>query len=325
VNSITQSPVRSSLRVSVVICAYTEERYGDLMEAIASVRSQSVPAYETVVVCDHNESLLERVRRDAPDVVAVPNAEQRGLSGARNSGIAAASGDVIAFLDDDAFADADWLEHLVAPYGDPLVLGVGGQVEPLWPDGHRPSAFPEEFDWVVGCTYRGMPQGLEPVRNMIGANMSLRRSVFDAVGTFTSGVGRVGTKPVGCEETELCIRARRRFPEASILYEPRARVRHRVTRVRASARYFRARCFAEGRSKAIVARLAGADQALATERTYVTRTLPRAVGRGLTGLVHGEPAGAARAAAVVFGLFTTAAGYALELAATVRQPIRNTE
>ena len=98
-----------------------------------------------------------------------------------------------------------------------------------------------------------------------------------------------------------------------------------MTRVRASAGYFRARCFAEGRSKAIVARLAGADQALSTERTYVTRTLPRAVGRGLTGLVHGEPAGAARAAAVVFGLFTTAAGYALELAATVRQPIRNTE
>ena len=80
--------------------------------------------------------------------------QQRGISGARNSGIAAARGAIIAFLDDDAIAAPDWLEQLLAGYSSPNVLGVGGAIEPQW-QGGRPRWFPPEFDWVVGCTYLG--------------------------------------------------------------------------------------------------------------------------------------------------------------------------
>jgi GT2 family glycosyltransferase len=295
--------------VSVVVCAYADRRWDDLVAAVASAAAQTVAPLETVVVVDHNPALLDRVRERLPGVRAIGNDDVRGLSGARNSGVAVAQGEVVAFLDDDAVAEPDWLARLLGPYADPAVIGVGGAVEPLW-ERRRPRFMPDEFDWVVGCSYRGMPPTPGPVRNVIGANMSLRRSVFDAIGGFRTDVGRIGTRPLGCEETELCIRARRRLPGREIIYEPRARVRHRVSHDRAAWRYFRARCWSEGLSKAAVARAAGRDDGLASERRYVTSTLPRGVARGLTEALAGDAAGLARAGSIVAGLAITTAGYA---------------
>jgi cellulose synthase/poly-beta-1,6-N-acetylglucosamine synthase-like glycosyltransferase len=295
--------------VSVVICAYTTDRWPDLVEAVRSVEAQSAAALETIVVVDHEPELLGRVRRKLPGVTAIPNDEQRGLSGARNSGVRRAAGSIVAFLDDDARADADWLAQLLGAYAHSDALGVGGTIEADWLQG-RPGWFPAEFDWVVGCSYRGLPETTTNVRNLIGANMSLRREVFELVGGFSADVGRVGTLPVGCEETELCIRLRQRRPGATTLLEQRARVQHRVPAGRSRWRYFRRRCFAEGRSKAILARQLGADDALSAERYYVARTLPQGVARGVADAVlRRDPAGAQRALAIVAGLVMTAAGY----------------
>jgi GT2 family glycosyltransferase len=294
--------------VSVVICAYTGERWALLRAAVASVRSQTSPPGEIFVVVDHDDALLARVRAEIDGVAAIPSREARGLSGARNSGVAATRGDVVAFLDDDAVAAPDWLEHLTAPYADARVLGVGGAIEPRWLGG-RPPGFPAEFDWVVGCTYAGMPTRRGLVRNLIGANMSMRRDVLDAAGGFRAGIGRVGLRPTGCEETELCIRAARRLPGGTFVHEPRARVAHAVPADRATWRYFRARCFAEGQSKARVAAVAGRHDGLASERAFALRTLPAAVGRGLADAAHGDRAGLTRAGAVVAGLALTTAGY----------------
>jgi glycosyltransferase involved in cell wall biosynthesis len=307
---------RAARDISVIICAYTEARWDDLVTAVESVQGQSVPPGEIIIVIDHNPGLLERVRAHIPGVVVVENRESRGLSGARNSGIAVAQGEVIAFLDEDAVAAPDWLEQLSAGYKDPLVLGVGGAIEPMWLDG-RPNWFPEEFNWVVGCTYRGMPWTTAPVRNLIGCNMSFRRRVFEAISGFRSGIGRVGIRPVGCEETEFCIRAGQRWPQGVLLYEPRARVHHRVPTSRARWSYFRSRCYAEGLSKALVSRFVGARDGLASERTYTWRTLPHGVIRGLIDtLLRRDPAGLARAAAIIAGLAVTTAGY---LAGTVSE------
>jgi hypothetical protein len=301
--------------VSIVVCTYAEGRWVDLLAVVDSLCRQTLPPLETVVVVDHNQPLFERVCETLPGVVAVANAEQRGLSGARNTGVAAARGDVVVFIDDDAVAAPDWLERLMAAYANSCVLGVGGAVEPAWHAG-RPSTFPPEFDWVVGCTFRGMPEERAPVRNLIGANMSFRRDVLIGAGRFRSGIGRVGMRPLGCEETELCIRASRLWPEGVFLFEPAARVSHQVPPSRVGCRYFGSRCYAEGWSKAIVTRLVGSGKGLATERAYVARTLPQAVLRGLgDGLLHGDPAGLGRAAAVLVGLGCTIAGYVAGLVA----------
>ena len=271
-----------------------------------SLHRQTRTPDQIVVVIDHNRALYERARLDLPaPVVVVENMGPRGLSGARNRGIAVSTGDVVAFLDDDAVAADDWLAQLLVPYANDDVVGVGGLVRPRF-DAGRPDWFPPEFDWVVGCTYTGHRRAEGPVRNLIGANMSFCRETLVALGGFRDGIGRVGTTPTGCEETELCIRARQRDPNAVIWYAPAARVEHRVPGVRTTWRYFSARCLAEGRSKARIARVVGHEDALASERTYVTRTLPRASARDV------RDGRWVRAGSRVAGAFLTATGYAAE-------------
>jgi GT2 family glycosyltransferase len=299
----------AGLRMSVVICAYTERRWDDIVAAVASVRAQTRPPARTILVVDHNPPLLKRAGAAFPDLRVVPNAGRRGLSGARNTGVAHAAGDVVAFLDDDARAEPDWLERLAAGYSSPSVIGVGGAATPVWP-ARRPSWLPPEFDWVVGCSFAGMPTARAAVRNLIGANMSFRREVLGTVGGFTDGIGRVGSRPLGCEETELGIRLRQWRLGVRLVYEPDAVVRHRVTADRAAWRYFCSRCYAEGLSKAMVSRLVGARDALETERRYVRSVLPRAVARGLDPRRRDRAAGIASACAVLAGLGLTAAGYA---------------
>src|SRR5436305_5894428 len=264
--------------ISVIICCYTEQRWEDLLAAVASVRRQTLRASEIIVVVDHNPLLLRRVQEYLPDVVPMENKGSRGLSGARNSGIARARGSLIAFLDDDAVAMPDWLQLLQEDLRNPQVLGTGGAVLPLWSQ-QRATWFPEEFLWVVGCTYRGMPQTGSSIRNPIGANMAFRREVFDCIGGFLSEIGRVGTRPVGCEEPVLCIRARQHWPQRRFHYKPEASVSHRIPANRMTWRYFSARCYAEGLSKAFVTKQVGTDAGLASERTYTLKILPEAIWR----------------------------------------------
>src|SRR5438552_953022 len=299
----------ATLDVSVIICAYTEARWHDLVAAVESLHRQSPSAREIIVVIDHNQRLLERVRVHLSGIVVIENSEPQGLSGARNSGIAVARGALIAFLDDDATAEPDWLERLNRCFEDPLVLGVGGTVEPEWLS-KRPAWFPREFYWVVGCTYRDLPEKPIVVRNPYGGCACYRREMFEVVGGFRTGMGRIGTLPMGCEETELCIRASQCWPEKAFLYEPQAKIHHRIPSSRAKWHYFRSRCFAEGLSKAAVTRYVGAKDGLATERSYVGRTLLRGIARGvMDSTLHLDVTGFARAGAIAAGLAITTAGY----------------
>ncbi|MER7691172.1 glycosyltransferase family 2 protein [Streptomyces sp. NPDC097610] len=305
----------SSPDISVVICVYTEDRWEDILAAVSSVRAQSLPALETLLVVDHNATLLDRLSREYKETDAVrvlANAGPRGLSAGRNTGIAVAHGEIIAFLDDDAVAERDWLRHFASGYADPRVMAVGGRTMPIWASGRRPAWFPEEFDWVVGCTYKGLPPGRVRVRNVLGGNASFRRTAFDAAGGFATGIGRDGDKrPLGCEETELCIRLTRARPDAILLIDDRAVIHHRVPEPREHFAYFRTRAYAEGLSKALVARSVGADKGLESERRYATRVLPAGVARGLRDTLLARPGGAGRAGAIVAGVLTAAGGYVL--------------
>ena len=299
---------QSAPTLTVVLCAYTLDRWDDIRAAVDSLRRQTHRPAEVVLVSDHNDELLERSRAEFPDVAVVANTGPRGLSGARNTGVALATAEVVAFLDDDAAADPHWAERLLDAYSDSRVLGVGGGVAPSW-RAPRPAWFPDEFLWVVGCSYEGLPGTRAEVRNPIGANMSFRREVFDVAGGFDANIGRLGKDAAGCEETEFSIRARRLLPEGRILVEPAATCLHNVTSERVSRSYFRRRCRAEGRSKALVSRLTDPGSALASERVYMVRTLPRGIARGLRDLARGDRSGGARAWAIVEGTALTVSGY----------------
>lgn len=293
--------------ISVVICCYTEDRWDRLMAAVESARGQRPHPREVVVVVDHNPRLLRRLegRFWASEVVRiVANRESAGLSGARNTGLAEVTSPVVAFLDDDAVAAPGWLAAHAAAYDDNDVIGVGGQVDPDWETG-RPGWFPHDFDWVVGCTHTGVPDGT--IRNPIGANMSFRTDALRAVGGFSHRLGRVGTLPLGCEETEASIRVGRHHPGSRVVSVPAARVDHFVGRERGTFAYYRRRCLAEGRSKAYVKELA--PEPLETERAYATRVLPRSAAANLRAGVRGDRDSLSRAGAIAAGLTFTVWGY----------------
>lgn len=295
--------------VSIVMCAYTQDRWIDMQHAIQSLQSQTVLPREIILVIDHNPDLKELARKTFKGVTVVENQEERGLSGARNTGIVHSSGLVVAFIDEDAIASPNWIESLLDGYQNPQVIGVGGEVKPVWTV-PQPDWFPEEFNWVVGCSYKGLPLSLSSIRNPIGCNMSFRREALVYAGGFRNGIGRVGTIPIGCEETELCIRARQCSPMSVFIYQPNAVVYHKVPEWRSSWRYFARRCFAEGLSKAMVTRYVGSKDGLSSERSYVLRTLPNAMLSGLKEtFLHGNFAGIKRALTIAAGLSLTTAGF----------------
>jgi glycosyltransferase involved in cell wall biosynthesis len=288
---------------SVVVCTHDPGRWSELVHVVHALAAQTLEPAEVIVVVDHNDELLNRARDELAGVHVVPNDQVRGLGGARNTGIAASQGAVIAFVDDDAIPEPSWLQRLLAGYGDPRVAGVGGSIEPRW-EPERPNWFPPEFDWVVGCSYVGLPTRPTFVRNLIGCNMSYRRELFDRVGRFELGYG--------CDETEFCIRVGQLLPEARFLYQPSARVHHLVPAPRLRLRRFLSRCYFEGGSKAVVARLVGHGDGLASERSYTTRVLPRAVAGGVAETLRTrEIGGVAKAGVVVAGLASTVAGFAV--------------
>jgi glycosyltransferase involved in cell wall biosynthesis len=300
-NSGTRLPA-----VSVVIAAFADERWNQLCDAIESVRSQTAPVLETVVVIDHNPALLARARSEFTDCLVIANAGARGASGARNTGAASSHGEIVAFLDDDARSSECWLAALLGHFSRKDIVGVGGRIDPIWA-ASRPRWFPVEFGWAVGFSYQGMPERAQPVRNVWAGNMAIRSSVFAAVGGFREDFGKVGdvARP---EDTDLCLRAA--GDRGIWFYEPTGSVGHWIPRQRTTFRYFARRCFHEGQGKAALAAMEGARQSTAAERSYTYRILPHAVLRGVQDAAQGDAWGAARAAAIVVGFATTAAGFA---------------
>jgi glycosyltransferase involved in cell wall biosynthesis len=309
--------------VAVVIACHTEDRWALLVQAIASVQRQSLAASEIIIVVDHNERLLNRLQAMFADVIVLANESLAGASGARNTGAFYASSEYVAFLDDDACAETDWLANIVAPFTDPGVVGTGGRVLPAW-HSRRPSWFPEEFDWVVGASYLGMPTATEPVRNVWGENMAVRRDAFMAVNGFRTGFGKIGghSRP---EDTDLCIRMSAEAPGGHWIYEFDAVVSHYVPPARATYGFFLRRTYHEGRGKAELARLLPTPSAaLSSERHYVRRALPAGVGRhAVRGLLTMRPGEFGRSINIIVGLSCTVWGFAVQkvLDRIIRRPV----
>jgi glycosyltransferase involved in cell wall biosynthesis len=307
--------------VSVVVATYNAERHDELDACLASLRRQTVAPVEVIVVVDHNPELLATARQAFPSATVIENRHARGLAGARNTGIDAARGSIVAFVDDDARPEADWLERLHDCFAEPTAVGAGGALIPRWTNG-MPRWLPTEFYWVFGCSYTGLPQQLAPVRNPIGANMAVRRKTLEEIGGFRAGgagedprairsrgvVRAQGNVP---DDTDLAIRVKQRWPDSIWLYQPEAKVHHTVTRERASLSYFLRRSFEEGAGKARLAAFVGSRDGLSSERRHLGVVLPRGVVRGLRELFDGDPSGGLRALAIVIGLISSAAGFAL--------------
>ena len=291
--------------VTVVIACFTEARWAQLSAAIDSVMRQTLPARELHVVVDHNDRLMERVRRQWPSLHVFSNEYAPGASGARNTGAFHASSPIVAFLDDDAVAQPTWLERLMIAFDDLSVVGAGGHVEASWQHG-RPEWFPELFNWIVGASFPGMPDVVTEVRNVWAENMAVRYDRFMQVGGFRLHFGKVGTHS-SPEDTDLCIRMA--AEGMRWLYVPSARITHDVPAERATFRYFMRRAYHEGEGKAMLSSMSAAGH-LTDEVRYTRSLLPRALSRELLNALRARRMSpVSRAASMALGVCAAGLGY----------------
>jgi glycosyltransferase involved in cell wall biosynthesis len=277
------SPATKPLTVSVVVCTATHERATLLRACVDSLLAGARRPDELFVIVDSNPSLKAELADALPESVRLLETERPGLSEARNVGIRAATSDVVAFVDDDAAGEREWLSSLMeALEADDRVLGVGGPVVPDW--GAERRWLRDELLWIVGCTYRGHREDAGPIRNPIGCNMAFRRRELIAVGSFATGFGKRGNALETCDETELSLRLELAHGPGRIRYVPAARVRHFVPASRISWRLLVRRSLSEGLAKGRLHRLY-LRPALGPERSYarglVVEAVPRLLREGI--------------------------------------------
>ncbi|MFC6613904.1 glucosyl-dolichyl phosphate glucuronosyltransferase [Halopenitus salinus] len=294
------------MKVSVVVCTYTMDRYEVFTEAVESVLSQTYEPIEVVLVVDGNEEVYDRVRADfggEENVIVHNNDENRGISYSRTKGAELASGEIVAFIDDDGVAEEDWIENLVEVYEETDAIAVGGDVRPNWM-GEKPDFFPEEFYWLVGCVEPGFAEDGEEVRNTYGSNISYKREKFLAVGGYDPNTGRKGDKHLQAHEAPVGIRLLEEFGKGMVFVED-AVVEHTLFEYRGEFPWLVQRSFWQGYSKRVLDLLY--PDAPDDKGDYLQWLLTDRVPRRLEGLVR-SPSVAAVLQLVAIGVFTGAVG-----------------
>jgi len=285
---------------SVVVCSYTMSRWENLCATLEGLERQSRLPDEILLVADHNSELSHALASLGVGRVLL-HTGARGCAGARNHGLQAANGELVAFLDDDAIPEQDWLERLVAPLeASPSVVATGGWV---LPDGGNVAAwYPKELYWVFGCSWAGL-EARQTLRNPIGASMAWRRGVLSEVGGFNVAIGHVGNRSGaigGCEETLAGIQSTA-LTRGTIVHARDAVVHHYVGPERVGFSYLLRRGWGEGISKWVVRNVSG--EPLRDERAH-SRRMAAAIATSLA-----FPRRWRTALFLAAGLGATSAGY----------------
>lgn len=240
-------------RATVAVC--TRNRSRALLDALQGVIALAAPFdWELLVVdnasTDDTLALARAFAAGHPERVRVAVEPTLGLSAARNLAVRLARGAWLAFLDDDAVPAAGWLAAYEAALAAPGVEAAGGPVDPDFagrlPDWLGPEFLPYVSAWDRGPERHRLAYNEYPR----GANMAFRREAFVRCGLFDLRLGRRGRSLRSCEEIELCLRLER--AGGAVVYEPGARVRHRVEAERITPEWLLARFGAQGFSEAIL-------------------------------------------------------------------------
>jgi glycosyltransferase involved in cell wall biosynthesis len=243
----------TSPSVTVVVC--TRNRSTALRDAgEAALALETALGWEMLIVdngsTDDTVEVARAIAATDPRRVRVVVEPELGLSAARNLGVRQARGDLVIFLDDDAVPEPGWLDAYCAVFAETDALAAGGPVEPDFA-APPPAFFGAEFLPYVSAWDRGTERHeLTYSEYPRGANMGFRRAAFERFGTFDRRLGRRGRSLRSCEEIELCLRIER--GGGRVVYEPGARVCHRVEGDRLSVEWLLARFAAQGFSEAIV-------------------------------------------------------------------------
>lgn len=264
VKNCTGNKIEDTIRsnnpfISVVICAYSSKRFDMTIDCIHSIFNNTYKNYEIILVVDGNKELKRKMDdkfKGIDNIIIIGGEKNEGPSVARNTGVICTKGDIVAFIDDDAFATPDWLERIAKDFSEYHdILVVGGKLLPVYENGSK--KLPEEILWIVGGTYKGHPDKKQLIRNVFTGNMAVRKYVFKDIifeipydnknNGFFSPIKQL-------EDTVFCIRVNDK-KSGSVLYDPDIVAYHHVPKERLSIKYIFDRTFSEGILKAKIGRI----------------------------------------------------------------------
>ncbi|MHC4828206.1 MAG: glycosyltransferase, partial [Planctomycetota bacterium] len=199
----------ASPRISVVVCSYNGGK--TIRQCCEGLSKLEYPDFEVIAVDDGSQDDTAKVAEEYASRVI--RTENKGLSSARNTGLAAATGDIVAFIDDDAYPDRDWLSYLAATFTSSSHVAVGGPNAKAPGDG-------EFADCVAHAP--GNPTHVlltdEEAEHLPGCNMAFRREALEAVGGFDRRFRVAG------DDVDICWRLRERG--WTLAFSPAAQVWH---------------------------------------------------------------------------------------------------
>jgi glycosyltransferase involved in cell wall biosynthesis len=274
--------------ISIVVTSYSIQQIKDIHDLLDSIKTQSNHDIEIIFVVERSQelfSICKAKESDLPGLKVIFNNDTPGMSASRNMGAKNSSGEIVAFVDDDAVLTSQWAEETAGVYDhDKQIIGLTGPILPLW---EEPSMawFPREFYWLFSCTYFDWKEPVE-VRNGYGTNISFRREVCDKGLFFAAGSGGVGSKQsvdfkkqkTTAEETELSLKIRA-VTGKRIEYNPKIVVYHKVYKFRFTSKYIWKRANLEGSSKMMLRKIyrnrKNGEHALQTEHDLLRRIIFR--------------------------------------------------
>jgi glucosyl-dolichyl phosphate glucuronosyltransferase len=226
--------------LSVIVCSYN--RYELVAQAVRSVEKSATSLNGVELIVVENTPLRQRQPLALGPRAQIVLCEQPGLSNARNAGIQASTGDIVAFVDDDAIVGEEWCAAVLRAFATiPDAAVCGGRTLPRFSSPHRPPWYFHELVHHLSCIDWGRTaHPLLPGQWIVGANMAFRRRVFEEVGFFDSALGRKGEASLLSNEEIAMIR---RIGRERVYYIPDMVVEHVIAEERLCPEWFRKRVF----------------------------------------------------------------------------------
>jgi len=248
------------MKISIIVCTYNRaDSLHDTLCALRAQQTQPSHAYEVIVVDnnsnDHTRAVVEKIQVDWP-ALRYEFEQAQGLSHARNHGILSSKGEILLFTDDDVLPEPDWLETTITGLEKHSADAGGGYIAPIW-ETPPPAWLTERFyGFLAVRTDRTDDyQITQSSQTPFGANMVVKRQLFDAVGMFDTGRGRKGDTLASGEDGELFERILAAGYKAVFLGQ--SRVHHKVEAFRETKAYFRRWRYQTSRNLAITKGMPG--------------------------------------------------------------------
>lgn len=261
------------MSLSVIVSAYSSDRYHDLTDLLNGLDEQTCSSFETVIVIDKNKELFDKINqyikiKGIKNTVQIFNHENRGLSHSRNIGIQNSKGSVVAFIDDDAVPSPNWVKSIIETFKEDEIGAVTGEVIPLW-EFKEMSWFPKELFWMISCSFENISSPKMEVASGFGVNMAFKKKLILDLGMFNTDLGINGKKWQGGEDSDMFLRIRE-FGK-KVVFNSETKVFHKVYAHRIYLKNILKRAFNGGLSIVFMKNMRAYD--LTIENAYLKRLL----------------------------------------------------